>query len=132
MTGVLKILVLMTVVTAVAACGTVQLNQLVTGTNCETKEDCVKDLNLPNPPNPDVVFVVEPLLMDEKEKAPLGTPAFNSPVWYGDVDLCVAKSLKEEFTNAAILLDVKKAKSSFIDITLKSIRAQGHGGVMSQ
>ncbi|MCL4536702.1 MAG: hypothetical protein M1610_03795 [Nitrospirae bacterium] len=120
------VLVLAAAVMAVAGCGTLQLNHIVTGTECPTKEDCIKDLGLDKQPeSPDIVFVVEPLLMDEKSKAPVGTPAFNSPTYHGNVELCVAKALKFEFVNAKVVFDDKDAKMPFVRVKLNKIVSQG-------
>jgi hypothetical protein len=122
----LKVLVLVVVAVVVSGCGTLHLNHIVTGTECPTREDCIKDLGLDKQPaNPDIVFVVEPLLMDEKTKAPIGTPSFNSPFLYGNVELCIAKALRNEFKNSEIVLDNKSVVKPHVKIKPVKIVSQG-------
>ena len=110
----------------IVGCGTLKINHIITGTECQTKEECIKDLGLDKQPEkPDLVFVVEPLLMNEKAKAPVGTPAFNSPVLYGDVELCAAKALRTEFRNVKVIFDDKDLKAPFIRVRLNKIVSQG-------
>ncbi|BCB96831.1 hypothetical protein JZK55_17530 [Dissulfurispira thermophila] len=122
----LRVLVLGFVVIVLTGCGTLHINHKITGTECMTREDCIKDIGLDKQPqNPDIEFIVTPLLMDEKAKAPLGTPAYNSPVYHGDVELCVANALRKEFKNAKTVFEDKDANNKAIKIKLKKIVAQG-------
>ncbi len=110
----------------VLGCGTLQLNPIVTGTACSTREACLKDLNLPNPEKPEYVFVVEPYTMNERGKAPIGTPAFNSPVYHGDVELCIAKALKDMF-GSNIKIFFKEAEAGQPSILIKIDNVVAHG-----
>jgi hypothetical protein len=123
--GILEVLLLMVLVSGATACGTIQLNHIITGTECSTREDCIKDLNLPNPAKPDMVFVVDPLLIDEKGRAGRRrTPAFNSTRLHGDVELCIAKALNDEFKNAKTVFDKSGIAGPYININPTSIRKQ--------
>ena len=125
MIKVLKFLVLMVMVVGLTGCGTLHINRIVTGTECLTREDCIRDLGLDRQPaNPDIVFVVEPLLMKEKGKAPIGWASPISSTNYGYVELCVAKALREEFKNAKIVFDDKDANMPFVRIKLHDIAQQ--------
>ena len=125
MKGILEVLLLMVLVSGTAACGTIQLNHIITGTECATREECIKDLNLPNPAKPDVVFVVDQLLIDEKGRAGRRRiPSFNSTRLHGDVELCIAKALNDEFKNAKIVFDKSGIAGPYININPTSIRKQ--------
>ncbi|BCB96827.1 hypothetical protein JZK55_17490 [Dissulfurispira thermophila] len=122
----LRVLVLGFVVIVLTGCGTLHINHKITGTECMTREECIKDLGLDKQPqNPDIEFIVTPLLMDEKAKAPLGTPALDSPVYHGDVELCVANALRKEFKNAKTVFEDKDANNKAIKIRLNKIVSQG-------
>ncbi len=123
MKRVLKLAAVAAAGLVVLGCGTLQLNPIVTGTACSTREACLKDLNLPNPEKPGYVFVVEPYTMDEKPKAILAGSCLNCPVYYGNVDLCIAKSLKDEFGNNAKILFTEKLEPC-VTIKIKNIYAQ--------
>ncbi|GER94433.1 hypothetical protein A45J_2195 [hot springs metagenome] len=122
MNAFLRVLVLGFVVMVLTGCGTLHINHKITGTECMTREDCIKDLGLDKQPqNPDIEFVVTPLLMDEKMIAPIGTPGFASPVYHGDVELCVANALRKEFKNAKTVFEDKDASNKAIKIKLNKI-----------
>jgi len=127
MIKVLKFLVLMVMVVGLTGCGTLHINRIVTGTECLTREDCIRDLGLDRQPaNPDIVFVVDPLLMNERGKAGIfGTSAWNSPVHYGNVELCIAKALRDEFKNSKIVLDNKSVVKPHVKIVPVNIVSQG-------
>jgi hypothetical protein len=115
----------------VTACGgSVQLNHIITGTECSTREDCVKDLKLPNPANPEIVFVVEPLPVDQKGRSGRRRmPSFNSKGIHGDAELCIAKALNDEFKNAKIVFDKSNAAGPYVYIEPTTLRRQaGHSG----
>ena len=124
--GALKVLVLVVMVVGLTGCGTLHINRIVTGTECLTREDCIRDLGLDKQPaNPDIVFVVKPLLMNERARAPFGNPAWNSPVHYGNVELCIAKALRNEFKNSKIDLESKSVVKPHVRIKPINIVAQG-------
>ncbi|MDA8169386.1 MAG: hypothetical protein M0Z59_06770 [Nitrospiraceae bacterium] len=56
MKRVLKLAAVAAAGLVVPGCGTLQLNPIVTGTACSTRDACLKDLNLPNPEKPEYVF----------------------------------------------------------------------------
>ena len=126
MKGILKVLLLILLVFGATACGTtIKLNQIITGTDCSTREDCIKDLNLPNPVKPDMVFVVDPLLIDEKGRTGRRKiPALNSAGIHGDIELCIAKALNDEFKNAKIVFDKSGIAGPYININPTAIRKQ--------
>ena len=110
-----------------SACGTIQLNPMVTGTQCQTREQCVKDLNLPNPKNPTITFVVDPYLMDKHWRALVGTPALGGDNLHGNVELCVAKALGDEFGNSAKISFTKDELVDPVEIKINKMVAQSTG-----
>ncbi len=118
MKNIFKLLVLAAAIIGLTACGTLQLNELITGTKCATRAECIRDLDLNNPEHPDLVFLVEPYLMtmDEMGEVPAETSTYNSPVLHADVELCIAKALREELRNSKIVFDVSEAGNQYIDI----------------
>ncbi|BCB96483.1 hypothetical protein JZK55_14050 [Dissulfurispira thermophila] len=126
MNAFLRVLVLGFVVMVLTGCGTLHINHKITGTECMTREDCIKDLGLDKQPqNPDIEFIVTSLLMDEKGKAPLGNTVLIGQVYHGDVELCVANALRKEFKNAKTVFDDKDAGNKSIKIKLNKIVAHG-------
>lgn len=102
-----KVLAAFFLAAAVAGCGSVNLNPIVTGTACNTRQQCVKDLRLPSPVSPEYVFVVDPYKMDGRAKGSFETSVLG-PVNHGDVDLCVARALAGEFGDKAKIVFSKQ------------------------
>ena len=98
-----RVLILLFLITGLLGCGTLQLNHIITGTECATREDCINDLHMPNPEQADIVIVVEPFHIDRMEgKNAFGTLAPDSFRLVADLDLCLLQALSEKFPNAAI------------------------------
>ncbi len=120
-----RVLVLLLLMTGLFGCGTLQLNHIITGTECATREDCISDLHLPNPEHPDIVFVVEPLLMNEKASNSLGVSSYSSQTFYGNVELCIAKAISNEFQNSKVYFDNTSCSGPYARITPNKIVARG-------
>ena len=91
----------------VLGCGTVNLNKVITGTDCATREECVKALNLKNPEKADLTFVVKPYEFNVGFKTGWGYTQPGTKRRFGDAAYCVAKALRQEFANSRILVDDK-------------------------
>jgi hypothetical protein len=122
MIKVLKIFGLMTVLMAITSCATTaKLNHAVTGTECETRDECLKALNLSNLESPTVVFIIEPYEFEIPHLGGYGQRIMFTEMRTGDASLCIAKALKEKFDNAAIYFDDKKYRGGSPVIRIKTI-----------
>lgn len=118
----LKIVAAAMAVLLLAACGTIRLDQIVTGTKCSTRETCLKDLNLPNPTNPKYTFLVDPYVMDEKARTPIGLPVWSGSTFYANADICVAKALRNEFgKNARIVFSKENLEGKYTEIKINDV-----------
>jgi len=90
---------------AVAGCATPEthINRDIVGKECVTREECLSFLNLPNPQNPDKIFVIEPTIISDTLR---GKPPFYSNMrlpYNFYMDICLSKALSEEFPQSKII-----------------------------
>ncbi len=125
MKRVLKLAAVAAAGLVVMGCGTVNLNKAITGTDCTTREECVKALNLRNPEKADLTFVVKPYEFNVGFKANWGYTEPGTPRRTGDAAYCVADALRQEFGNSKILIG-SDHKSNEIFVTINEVRFWGN------
>ncbi len=108
-----SILILISAMMLSGCATTYNLNKVVTGTNCTTRKQCIKDLSLSQPPKPDAFFLIEP--KDGQNR--LGIAGAHYRLF---LDVCLAKSLKEAFPDSQILWG--NAYSGKIDKNLPMVK----------
>ncbi|MFO0753578.1 MAG: hypothetical protein U0411_09680 [Thermodesulfovibrionales bacterium] len=73
MRRITAVIVALGLATAIGGCGgTVSLNKTITGTECATREECLKDLKYTRQDKGDIVIVIEPYYIDSWAKNYLG------------------------------------------------------------
>lgn len=110
---------------------TANLNHAITNTECQTFEECAKALALDSQPeNPDLVFVVESYPFEKPLINAYGLRTPFTGIRTGNAELCMAKALREEFGNSAIVLkpeelDKYKTKPAIM-IKIKDLELGGN------
>lgn len=110
---------------------TANLNHAITNTECQTFEECAKALALDSQPeNPDLVFVIEPYPFEKPFLNGWGVRMIFTEMRTGNAELCMAKALREEFNNVAIVLkpeelDKYKTKPTIL-IKIKDLEVGGN------
>ena len=118
MKRVLKLAAVAAASLVVLGCGTVNLNKAITGTDCTTREECVKALNLRNPEKADLTFVVKPYEFNIVFKNAYGVRHPFTGNRTGNAAYCVADAIKRKFGNSRILIDdTHKRNDLFVMIT---------------
>ena len=113
-------------VMALAGCATIRLDPMVTGTKCQTRAECIKDLHLPHPDRPKYVFLVDHYLMDKRELSVIGTPKIGSSPLRGNVEICIAKALNENFPlDSEVVFDKAALNGPHIEIKTDNVVSQG-------
>jgi len=93
---------------------TYNLNKAITGTDCTTREECVKDLALPNTKTPEAVFIIEPA--EGKNRMGLAGPKYSLYI-----DLCLAKSIKETFPYSLVMFSDSVSNPERKDVPIITI-----------
>lgn len=102
---ILKVLIMAFGLITLAGCaGTLNLNHAITDTNCQTRQECIKDLGLDKyAEKPDVVFVVEELEIKGNITALLNI-GISGKGYLIAIDLCIAKALQKEFPYSKVII----------------------------
>ena len=109
-------------VMALAGCATIRLDPMVTGTKCQTRAECIKDLHLPHPDRPKYVFLVDHYLMDNKARSAFGVPGVGGDWLRGNVEVCVAKALDQNFPlDSEVVFDKSSLAGPYTEIKIDNV-----------